>query len=136
MTSAWALENSNLVPVLKKGKDKTNPSSYRPISLPIFVGELMERVITRRLVWFPETNNIFSPSQTGCSQHLSTEDQLALLTQDIENSFQERQKRPVKGVRPGVKKRTSVETAESTSFRPNAQIDQQLLMPQNGQGDA
>ena len=61
-----------LVPVLKKGKDKTNPSSYRLISLLSCVGKLMERVITRRLTWFLETNNVFSPSQTGypsTSQH-------------------------------------------------------------------
>ena len=50
----------------------------------------MEHVITRRLTLFLETNNIFSPSQTGCRQHRSTEDQLALLTQDIENSFHEK----------------------------------------------
>ena len=50
-----------------------------------FVGKLMERVITRRLSWFVETN-AFSPSQRGYHQQHSTEDQLALLTQDIENS--------------------------------------------------
>ena len=63
-----------LVPVSKKGKDKTNP------------GNFMECVITRRLTWFLET------SQTGYHQHCTTEDQLALLTQDIENSFQEKRK--------------------------------------------
>ena len=85
-------KTAHLVPVLKKGKDKTNPSCYRPISLLSCVGKLMERVITRRLTWFLETNNVFSPSQTGYRQHRSTEDQLALLTQDIENSFQEKRK--------------------------------------------
>ena len=83
---------AHLVPVLKKGKDKTNPSSYHPISLLSCVGKLMQRVITRRLSWFLETNNVFSPSQTGYRQHRSTEDQFALLTQDIENSFQEKRK--------------------------------------------
>ena len=83
---------ADLVPVLKKGKDKTNRSSYCPISLLSCVGKLMERVVTRRLTWFLETNNIFSLSQTGYLQHRSTEDQLALLTQDIENSFQEKRK--------------------------------------------
>ena len=85
-------KTAHLVPVLKKGKDKTDPSSYRPISLLSCVGKLMERVITRRLTWFLETNNVFSPSQTGYRQHRNTEDQLALLTQDIENSFQEKRK--------------------------------------------
>ena len=83
-------KTAHLVPVLKKARDKTNPSSYRPISLLSCVGKLMERVITRRLTWFLETNNLFSPSQTGYRQHRSTEDQIALLTQDIENSLQEK----------------------------------------------
>ena len=85
-------KTAHLVPVLKKRKDKTNPSSYRPIFLLSCVGRLMERVITRRLTWFLEINNVFSLSQTGYRQHRSTEDQLALLTQDIENSFQEKRK--------------------------------------------
>ena len=42
-------KTADLVPVLKKGKDKTNPGSYRPIRLLSCVGKLMERVITRRL---------------------------------------------------------------------------------------
>ena len=40
----------------------------------------MKRVITRRLTWLLDTNNVFSLSQTGYRQHRSTEDQLALLT--------------------------------------------------------
>ena len=52
----------------------------------------MKRIITRRLTLFLKANNVLSPSQTGYCQHRSTEDQLALLTQYIENSFQEKQK--------------------------------------------
>ena len=90
MPEVW--KTAHLVPVLKKGKDKTNPGSYRLITLLSCVGKLMERVITRRLTWFLETNNVFSPSQTGYRQHRSTEDQLVILTQDIKNSFQEKRK--------------------------------------------
>ena len=134
-------KTAHLVPVLKKGKDKTNPSSYRPISLLSCVGKLMERVITCRLTWFLETNNVFSPSQTGYRQHRSTEDQLALLTQDIENSFQEKRKLLAvffdlsKAFDRMWKKRTAVETVESRSLRPNVQMDQQLSLPQNGQSE-
>ena len=92
MPEVW--KTAHLVPVLKKGKDKINPSSYRPVSLLSCVGKLMERVMTSRLTWFLQTNNVFSPLQTEYRQHRSTEDQLALLTQDInkKNSFQEKQK--------------------------------------------
>ena len=86
------METTYLVPVLRKGQDKTNAGSHHPISLLSCVGNPMKRVITRLLTWFLETNNIFSPTQTGYCQHRSTEDQLALLTQDIENSFQEKRK--------------------------------------------
>ena len=90
----------------------------------------MERVITRHLTWFLETNNIFSPSQTGYSQHRSTEDQLALLTQDIENSFQEKRKLLAVFFDLSTafgrvwEKRTAVETVSGRSFRPNVQKDQ------------
>ena len=133
---------ARLVPVLKKEKDKTNPSSYRPISLFSCVGKLMECVTIRRFTWFPETNNVFSPSQTGYHQHHSTEDQLALLTQDIENSFQEKRKLLVvffdlsKAFDWVWKKRTAVETVESRSFRSNVQMDQQLSLRQSGQSEA
>ena len=77
-----------LVSVSKKGKDKINPGNYHLISLLSCVGKLMEHIIiTHRLTWFQETNNVFSPSQTGYRQHHNTENQLALLTPDIENSF-------------------------------------------------
>ena len=55
-------KTAHIVPVLKKGKDKTNPSSYRPISLLSCVGKLMELLVTRHLTWFLETNSVFSPS--------------------------------------------------------------------------
>ena len=102
----------------------------------------MELVITRHLTWFLENNNVFSPSQTGYRQHRSTEDQLAHLTQDIENSFQEKQKLLAvlfdlsKAFERVWKKRTAVETVESRSFRSNIQMDQQLSLPQNGQSEA
>ena len=139
MPEVW--KTAHPIPVLKKGKDKSNPSSCRPISLLSCVGKLMDRVITRRLTWFLETNNVFSPSQTGYHQHRSTEDQLALLTQDIENSFQEKPKllavvfRPVKVFDRVWKKRTAVETVQSMSFRSNVQMDRQVSLPQSGQSE-
>ena len=100
MPEVW--KTTHRVPALKKGKDKTNPGSYRSISLLSCGGKLVELVITRRLTCFLETKNVFSPSQTGYHQHRSNEDQLALLTQDLKAASS--LFRPVKGVRPGVKK--------------------------------
>ena len=79
-------------PIPKKGKDKRDPSSYRPISLLSCVGKLLERIINKRLIWHLESNSVLASTQTGYRQFRSTEDQLALLTQDIEDAFQEKKK--------------------------------------------
>ena len=79
-------------PIPKKGKDKRDPTSYRPISLLSCTGKLLERIINKRLLWHLEVNSALAPTQTGYRQHRSTEDQLALLTQEIEDAFQEKKK--------------------------------------------
>ena len=81
-----------VIPVPKKGKDKKNPRSYRPISLLSCVGKLLERMINRRLINHLESNNVLFPTQTGYRKHRSTEDQLAHLAQNIEDAFQEKRK--------------------------------------------
>ena len=81
-----------IIPIHKKGKDKKDPNSYRPISLLSCLGKVPERVINRRLISFLEERKILSPSQTGYRNHRSTEDQLALIAQEIENAFKEKKK--------------------------------------------
>ena len=68
-------KKATIIPIYKKGKDKKHPSSYRPIVA-------QERIINTILMAHLEANNILSP----------TEDQLALLAQEIENAFQEKKK--------------------------------------------
>ena len=85
-------KEAEIVPILKKGKDKRDPHNYRPISLLSCVGKLMERMVNRRLISHLEKNNILSSTQTGYRKFRSTEDQLAYLAQDIENAFQEKKK--------------------------------------------
>ena len=88
--SKW--KEAHIRPILKKGKDKSKPDSYRPISLLSCTGKLLERIINKRLLWHLETNNLLASTQTGYRQHRSTEDQLAYFTQDIEDAFQEKKK--------------------------------------------
>jgi len=88
--SIW--KEAEIIPIPKKGKEKKNPLSYRPISLLSNVGKIMERMVNRRLIYLLESKDILAPSQTGYRKYRNTEDQLALLVQDIENSFQEKQK--------------------------------------------
>ena len=87
------LKEADIVQIQKKGQEKKDPNSYRPISLLISVGRLPERIINRRLVFFLEAKNLISKSQTGYRTHRSTEDQLVLLVQGIENGFQEKKKK-------------------------------------------
>ena len=81
---------ASMVPILKKGKDKKQSSSYRPISLTSCVGKLMERIINARLSWFLEKDNVICKEQAGFRQNRSTEDQVTYIAQSIEDGFQEK----------------------------------------------
>ena len=80
MPSLW--KEAEIIPIAKKGKEKKDPNSYRPISLLSCVGKLLERMVNRRLIYFLEANNVLTPTQTGYRKFRNTEDQLALLVQD------------------------------------------------------
>jgi hypothetical protein len=77
---------AHVIPILKKGKNKLLPNSYRPISLLSCVGKLLERIINKRQLWY------LSSTQTGNRKHRSTEDQLSLHAQEVENGFQDKKK--------------------------------------------
>ena len=79
---------ATMIPIIKPGKNKTQPSSYRPISLTSCVCKTMERVIAYRMQWYLEAQNIIVPEQAGFRQFRSTEDQTTYLSQVIEDSFQ------------------------------------------------
>ena len=81
-----------LIPILKKGKDKNQKGSYRPISLLSCLGKTMERMVNKRLQNHLERNGLLDPTQSGFRKNRSTEDQIAYLTQEIENAFQRKMK--------------------------------------------
>ena len=80
-----------MVPIPKKGKDKTEPNSYRPISLLSCTSKLMERIVNARLVWHLEKKGLLVPQQAGFRKNMSTEDQVAHIAQEIEDAFQAEQ---------------------------------------------
>ena len=88
--SKW--KEAHIRPILKKGKDKSKPESYRPISLLSCTGKLLERIINKRLISYLESNSLLAPTQSGYRQNHSTEDQLAYFTQEVEDAFQEKKK--------------------------------------------
>ena len=77
-----------MIPVLKKGKNKSKAISYRPISLTSCLCKTMERIVNLRLQLYLETESILVPEQAGFRQYKSTEDQTTHLTQVIEDAFQ------------------------------------------------
>ena len=77
-----------MMPLLKKGKNKSKPLSYRPISLTSCVCKTMERIVNERLQWYLEKESILTAEQAGFRQYRSTEDQTTHLAQVIEDAFQ------------------------------------------------
>ena len=60
---AW--RDAIMIPIHKKGKEKTKADSYRPVSLTSCVGKLMERLINNRFTWYLEKENTISDKQAG-----------------------------------------------------------------------
>ena len=76
-----------LIPVLKPGKDPSDPKSYRPIALTSTMCKLMERMVNSRLVWYLENHNLFSNQQCGFRKGRSTKDHIIQLESSIDKAF-------------------------------------------------
>src|SRR5688572_21885651 len=72
-----------ILPILKPNKNATSPESYRPISLTSTICKIMEKLITNRLQWFLEKNQILSKNQSGFRKNKSTIDQILKLQDSI-----------------------------------------------------
>ena len=81
-------KEATMIPILKRGKNKSKPLSYRPISLTSCVCKTMERIVNERMQWYLEKESILTPEQAGFRQYRSTEDQTTHLAQVIEDAFQ------------------------------------------------
>ena len=82
-------KTSIILPILKPGKEMTNPKNYRPISLTSCVCKLLERIVNNRLMWFLEKTQNLSPQQFGFRQGRNTIDPIAAITTDILNGFKQ-----------------------------------------------
>ena len=93
----WALtvpsqwKKAIVVPILKRDKSPSDVSSYRPISLTCITAKIMERMISNRLTWYFESNGIIHPNQAGFRKHRSTEQQVAILSQNIKDNIDKNQ---------------------------------------------
>ena len=59
---SWRL--ATIIPIPKPGKDHAEPTNYRPIALTSCLCKTLERMISKRLVWYLETNNLISKFQS------------------------------------------------------------------------
>jgi hypothetical protein len=82
---------SFLIPILKKGKDPKNPINYRPIALTNCLCKLLEKIITKRLLWYLENNNLLSLFQSGFRNNRCTLDNLTYLESFIMEAFADRE---------------------------------------------
>ncbi len=80
-----------IVPIPKEGKDRSLPSSYRPISLKSCVCKVLERMVNQRLVWTLECENLLTPIQSGFRRCRSALDHLVSLATAVCTSFVLRQ---------------------------------------------
>ena len=80
-------KTSSIIPIHNMGKSLDSPASFRPISLTSYVLKFFERIILSRLLFFLESNSIFSPRQAGFRPGRSTLDQILYLSQSISDGF-------------------------------------------------
>lgn len=85
LPSNWKL--ATVIPLLKPGKDKSDPSSYRPIALTSCLGKTFERMVNSRLVYYLEQNQCLDRYQCGFRAARSTTDHLLRLETSIREAF-------------------------------------------------
>ncbi|XP_050975638.1 uridine 5'-monophosphate synthase isoform X1 [Labeo rohita] len=81
LPSIW--KQAIIIPILKPGKDPSDPSSYRPIALTSHLCKIMERIITERITYFLESRYLLSPYQSGFRKGRNTMDSVLCLESDI-----------------------------------------------------
>ncbi|GBN48317.1 RNA-directed DNA polymerase from mobile element jockey [Araneus ventricosus] len=85
-------KTATVIPILKPGKDPTQPSSYRSISLFFAISKIAEHIILDRLNTHLVVNNILRPEQFGFRKNLSTTHQLIRVVEFVEEAFNNKQK--------------------------------------------
>ncbi|GAB0186834.1 mitochondrial enolase superfamily member 1 [Grus japonensis] len=59
----WRL--ANVMPIYRKGW-KEDLGNYRPVSLTLVLGKVMEQIILSAIMWHVQDNKVIRPSQHGC----------------------------------------------------------------------
>lgn len=72
-------KQATIIPIIKPGKPTDQPESYRPISLTLCLGKVMERIINQRLSWYLENKRCRLRNQSGFRKGRSTIDNILSL---------------------------------------------------------
>lgn len=72
-----------IIPIPKPGKDHTNPTNYRPISLLSSLSKVAEKIILKRIVDFDNKNKIMIEEQFGFRRGHNTSLQVARIANSI-----------------------------------------------------
>jgi hypothetical protein len=77
--------HAKVIPLPKPGKDHSNPSNYRPISLLSSISKIFERIIRKCLNTFIASNNALPNNQFGFRAAHSTSHQLNRSVRHVKN---------------------------------------------------
>ena len=81
---------AKILPILKKGKDATLPTSFRPISLTQNISKIYESLINNLITKFSEENKIIPDNQFGFRFKHSTYHAINKLLQDVNEKLYEK----------------------------------------------
>ena len=76
-----------VIPIPKPGKDHSDPSNFRPITLTSCLCKTMERMINACLMWSLKSQGLLSEKQCGFRKNHSTLDHLVRFEMFIRNAF-------------------------------------------------
>ncbi|GFW88418.1 zinc finger MYM-type protein 6 [Trichonephila clavipes] len=82
-------KTASVIPILKPGKPRCSPDSYRPISLLPVLSKITEKLILTRLNSHLTENNILISQQHGFRPRLSTSHQLLRVVEYIKTVFKD-----------------------------------------------
>ena len=80
-----------VVALLKPGKVRYNPNSYRPIAMTSCLGKLLERMVAKRLSFVLQQHELLCKFQCGFRKYHSTVDHLIRLESDIRKGYKQKQ---------------------------------------------
>ncbi|GBM82332.1 hypothetical protein AVEN_54767-1 [Araneus ventricosus] len=83
-TSQW--HEATVIPILKPGKDPSNPLHYMPIALTSCLCKTFERMVNARLVFESEKQGCISPLQSGFRRDLVQGSNMDLIERQLPNA--------------------------------------------------